>query len=222
MASGRPIAPLLLALGALLALAACSGGVTNPGPSVADSDLLHGDVFEPENTGPWFLEGDEFGSTTIQDGRLVIDVSQASALQYSTLEEPTFDNFDLLVETQLLEGGSAATYGLLFRMAGPEQFYRFELTGDGRYVVERRDAGGRWQRLVDGWQKSAAIMTGHGAMNRLRVTADGPAMAFYVNDELLQEVQDSTYSGGNIALDAGTFGGQRTIVAFDNLAIRAP
>lgn len=222
MTLGRPVTPIFLALAALLALVACSRGVTNLGPSVTDSDLLYGDEFDAESSSRWLLEGDERGSTTVQDGQLVIDVNQDSALQYTTLLGPSFDNFDLVVEAQLLEGASDATYGLLFRMSGPEQFYRFELTGGGHYVVERRDAGGGWQRLVNGWQKSAAIMTGPGAVNRLRVTADGPALAFYANDELLQKVQDSSYALGSLALDAGTFGGQRTIVAFDNLAIHAP
>ena len=47
-------------------------------------------------------------------------------------------------------------------------------------------------------------------------------MAFYVNDELLQELQDSRYPAGQLALDAGTFGNLRTIVAFDNLAVEQP
>lgn len=213
---------MLLALVVALALAACSDGPANPPPEVSDSDLLFGDEFGPEGAGTWVLEGDEFGSTAIQDGRLVIDVRQANTLQYAALEEPSLADFDLVVETQLIEGGSESTYGLLFRMADPEQFYRFELTGDGQYVVERRDPGGAWLRLTSGWQKSPAITSGPGAVNRLRVTAQGPAMAFYANDELLQEVQDSSYSAGKIALDAGTFGEQRTIVAFDNIAVRRP
>lgn len=222
MAVGRPATLLFLALAALVAATACEDTTSKSAPQVTDSDLLFGDDFGSESSGAWILEGDEFGSTTIQDDRLVIDVAQASSLQYTALDEPVFTDFDLVVETQLIEGGSEATYGLLYRMAGPEQFYRFELTGDGRYVIERRDAGGTWQRLVSGWQESPAIMKGRGAMNKLRVKAEGPTMAFYINDQLLEEVQDSNYSGGKIALDAGTFGDQRTIVAFDNLAIRAP
>lgn len=219
---GRQATSLFLVLVAMLVLSACGEAVGNGSSQAADSDLLFGDEFTSETPGPWLLEGDEFGTTAVQDGRMVIDVVQAGSMQYTALEEPQFTDFDLEVEAQLLEGDRDATYGLLFRMAGPEQFYRFELTGDGRYVVERRDPGGDWQRLVQGWQQSPDIATGPGAVNRLRVTAEGPAMAFYANGELLDEVQDSAYSGGQVALDAGTFGAQRTIVAFDNLAIRAP
>jgi hypothetical protein len=222
MAMARAAKPLLILLAAALALAACGGRSGGQVPSVGNSELLYSDKFEPENTGRWLLEGDDSGSTAIQGGRLVIDVSQPGAMQYTALEEPAFGDFDLAVETQLIEGNLQASYGVLFRMASPEQFYRFELTGDGHYVVERHDAGGQWQRLVDGWQKSPAIMTGTGAVNRLRIKVEGPEMAFYANDALLHQVEDSNYSGGKIALDAGTFGGQRTIAAFDNLAIGRP
>jgi hypothetical protein len=143
-------------------------------------------------------------------------------MQYTVLAEPGFTDFDLVVDAELIEGGREATYGLLFRMAGPEAFYRFELTGDGSFVVELRDASGQWQRPSKGWQKSPAIVPGPGAVNTLRVVAEGPNMAFYVNETLLEELVDSRYGEGKVALDAGTFGGQRTVVAFDNLAIRAP
>lgn len=223
MNTRRSVVGLLIGMAGLLLMTACSTAAPGIGaPEVSDSDLLFGDDFSAEATGPWLIESDEYGATVVENGRMLIEVAQAGALQYTTLQEPTFTDFDLTVDAELIEGGREATYGLLFRMAGPETFYRFELTGDGRYVVERRDGDGSWQRLNEGWERSEAISSGPGAMNRLRVIASGPAMRFFVNDELLVEAQDSSYAGGNIALDAGSFGGQRTVAAFDNLAIQAP
>jgi hypothetical protein len=213
---------LLLPLGLSILLVACGGEKPGSTAGPADTDLIYGDDFSSESAGPWLLEADESGSTVLQDGRLLIEVSQADTLQYTALDEPTFADFDLTVDTELIAGDREATYGLLFRMADPENFYRFELTGDGRYIVESHESDGSWRRLVDGWQKSDAIMTGPGAINRLRVVATGPAMAFYVNDALLEEIQDGRYLAGQVALDAGAFGNQRTFVAFDNLTVRAP
>jgi len=214
---------LLLATGLLLLLVACGGG--EPRTTTAgldDPELIYGDDFSSESAGPWLVEADEFGSTALVDGRLLIEVGQAGTLQYTVLEEPSFSDFDLTVDAELISGDREATYGLLFRLAGPEAFYRFELTGDGRYIVESRESDGSWRRLANGWQRSDAIMTGPGAINRLRVAATGPAMSFYVNDQLLEEIQDGRYAAGQLALDAGAFGNQRTAVAFDNLAVRAP
>lgn len=219
---GRSTLLAILALLVLLLMSACATESAESPPAANDEDLLYGDDFSAERAGPWLIEADEFGSTTFQDGRLTIDVSQANSLQYSALQEPSLADFDLTIDAQLLEGDRGATYGVLFRMAGPEEFYRFELTGDGRYIVERRDLDGSWNRLTQGWQESPAIIPGQGAVNRIRVRAAGPEMAFFVNGELLQELQDSRYPAGQLALDAGTFGSQRTIVAFDNLAVRQP
>jgi len=223
MLSGRPVMRVILVmLASIVALAGCADSSKGAIGSSEDSDLLYGDEFSFDSAGPWLIEGDEFGSTAIEDGRMFIDVAQVNSMQFATLDEPVFTDFDLSVDAELIDGGRDATYGVLFRMASPEEFYRFELTGDGRYVVERRDLDGSWQRLIDGWQKSPAITTGPGAVNNLRITASGPSLAFYANDELLEELQDSRYTGGKIALDAGTFGGQRAVVAFDNLAMRSP
>jgi hypothetical protein len=221
MTARRLVTLWLLALAAAFALTACDGAMGDQqAPSVTDPDLLYGDDFSPEGVGPWLVERDEHGATAVEDGRMFVDVIQPGTVQYTTLDGHDFSDFDLVVETQLIEGDREATYGVFFRMTGPEQFYRFEITGDGRYAIERREPD-NWQRLTSGWLNSEAIMSGTGAVNELRVTAEGPSLAFYANDQLLHELQDSVYSGGQIALDAGTFGGQRTIVAFDNLAIRA-
>lgn len=212
-----------LLLGALLILStACTGEAGNGSAADQEDDFLFSEVFSPESAGSWLLEADELGSTIIQDGRMMIDVSQPNSMQYSMLQEPTFSDFDLVLDAELMAGERDATYGVLFRMASQEEFYRFELTGDGRYIIERHDAGGTWKRLVDGWQRSDAIATGPGTMNQLRVLAVGPAMTFYVNDSLLEEIQDSRYAAGNLAVDAGTFSDQRTIAAFDNFFVREP
>ena len=47
-------------------------------------------------------------------------------------------------------------------------------------------------------------------------------ISLYVNDNLLEEIQDPTYSSGKIALDAGTFGNPNLRVSFDNLIIYPP
>jgi hypothetical protein len=222
MNNGLRSTQVILATLILLILSACRTETGELSPVADDPNLLYGDDFSAASAGSWLIEADEFGSTTFQDGRLIIDVGQANSLQYATLQEPALADFDLTVDAQLLQGDREATYGVLFRVAGPETFYRFELTGDGRYVIEKRDLDGSWDRLTQGWQESTAIIPGQGAVNRLRIKATGPELAFYVNGELLQELQDSSYQAGQLALDAGTFGNQRTIVAFDNLAVGQP
>lgn len=188
---------------------------------VGDGAILYSDDFTPETTGKWQLEGDESGRTTLADGRLLIEVNSPNTLQYTTLVEETFSNFALEVEATLLAGSPDSSYGVLFRMSNPQQFYRFDVTANGLFVVERYDAG-EWIRLSDGWEANDALAQGINATNYLGVLAVGGNFSFYANGKLLLQVVDGRYGGGNIALDAGTFAQPGLQVAFDNLVIRSP
>ncbi len=207
---------LTLVLVALLASCAQSPLPTN------DADLLYQDTFAVGETGPWQVEGDVSGRTAVLDNQLTITIDTPATLQFATLPEPIFTDFHLQVDAQILAGSPQSSYGLLFRMQSPAQFYRFDITGDGMYIVERRNADGSWTRFVPDWTNSAAINQGVGVVNQLRIEAVGDTMRFFVNDTLLQQVADNQFAGGTIALDAGTFGQPGLQVAFDNLLVKRP
>lgn len=219
----RPNSPSLragLLVAGLFVLAACS----EVGPSslplgVASSDGSFQDAFIPGQTGAWLLEKDDLGSTEINSEQLVVTVRPPNTMQFAALEEPTFSDFVLEVDARQRAGKPEASYGVLFRMVDGTQFYRFEITGNGSYIIERRDADGSWTRLIPEWKTSPAINQGLNVANRLKVIANGPELTFYANDILLEQITDSTYTTGRIALDAGTFGGGDLQVSFDDLSV---
>ncbi len=209
--------PLLILLAILFA--ACSAmEVPLPGGRKA----LFQDEFVQGYTGNWVLESDELGSSVIVPEQLLIELSAPNLVQYALLSEPTFSDFTLEVETRLVSGSPSSTYGVLFRMQSPEEFYRFEITADGMYLLERHDPQGARYRFMDDWRDAVAINQGIGATNRLKVVADGPDIAVFVNDTLLEEVTDGSYRAGNIALDTGTFDAAGTQVSFDNVLVFPP
>jgi hypothetical protein len=69
------------------------------------------------------------------------------------------------------------------------------------------------------WTESEAIKIGKGFVNRLSVLAEGPRIEVWVNDEMLAEVKDDTFTEGSVALAAGTFDEGGVEIAFDNLSI---
>jgi len=204
----------------ILLLAACADAIGVPGASGAD--VIYYDGFVPGATGNWVIEGDNAGQTAVINEQLVIDLADNNIMQFTTLPDHTFDNFILEVDAQLLEGDLGSSYGVLFRMQDTTRFYRFEITGDGLYMVERRDGDAGWTRFVEVWTESTAIRQGLGSPNKLRVEARGQSVALYVNDELVHQFTDTAYSSGTIALDAGTFVQPAAQVAFDNLVVRRP
>lgn len=200
-------------------LAACSDmEVPLPGQRKA----LFRDEFVLGHTGAWALESDETGSSIIVPEQLMIELNAPNLVQYSKLIEPTFSDFSLEVDARLAGGSPTSTFGVMFRIQNPDEFYRFEITADGMYILERHDANGSWVRHTDDWLDTTAINQGVEATNRLKVVADGDRITIFVNDILLEEVTDDAYPSGNIALDVGTFDGSGARVSFDNLIVLPP
>ncbi len=204
---------LLLWLGLLTACAQL-----NP----SQSNVLFQDQFRPTQLTNWLLEGDASGRSLIMNEQLVIQIDVPHTIQYVTLIEPTFSDFVLDVDAQLLSGPEESSYGVMFRQDEDGRFYRYQITGTGYFVLERHDGTGNWTRLSDGWSQSEAIFQGANRVNRLRVEAVGSRLTVYANGELLHETSDDRLAAGTIALDAGTFGQAGVQVAFDNVIVRQP
>jgi hypothetical protein len=213
MARLKPFAFLPLAL---MLFVSCSNMELNI-PGVAKP--LFRDEFVLGQTGAWDLESDDAGSTTIVPEQLLIEIKEPQLVQYATLTEPVLSDFSLEVDGRILSGSPQSSYGILFRMQSPEQFYRFEVTGDGTYILERHEDGGNRAIFMGDWLDSAFINQGINAVNRLGIEAQGPSISLFVNGELIEQVTDNAYPSGQIALDAGTFDMAPLQVAFDNLVI---
>ena len=107
--------------------------------------------------------------------------------------------------------------GLLFRYVDSDNFYSFMVSSDGFYVVKKQEDG-EWVTLVD-WEESDVAETGPQSTNRLGILAEGAQLAFFINDELVAEVEDDSFAEGGIALAAGTLDEFEVDIAFDNFAL---
>lgn len=212
----RPFVFLLIC--GLLVLAACSGG----DDGVLGENVLFQETFVSGEMADWQLEGDALGQSSVVNEQLLIELKESNLAQFVTLPEPTFQDFVLEVDARLVGGDLSNSYGVLFRMQDPTQFYRFEMTGDGKYMFERRNQDGSWTRFVRDWTDSPAIQQGHNVVNQVRIEAVGPSLSVFVNDTLVQQVTDDGFLSGQIGLDAGTFGFPTVQAAFDNVVVKQP
>ncbi|MEZ4540620.1 MAG: family 16 glycoside hydrolase [Chloroflexota bacterium] len=211
-----------LMLSGLWLLVGCGGRPLLPAsgePSDQPTGSDFTDAFVPGQTGDWLLERDDRGSSAIVNEELVITIVAPNTLQYASLQEKIFGDFALEVDVTQRSGPAESSYGILFRIQDDQQFYRFDITGNGLYMIERHESNGTWTRLVPDWVPTSALNQGLNGANRLKVLASGPTLTFYANDELLTQVTDATFNEGLIGLDAGTFGGGNLQVSFDNLRI---
>ncbi|NLE76782.1 MAG: hypothetical protein GX605_08525 [Chloroflexi bacterium] len=122
------------------------------------------------------------------------------------------------VDARRVEGLDDNVYGLILRVQPNEDdFYLFAVSSDGQYSVQIRQ-GGAWQVLQD-WEVASAVRGGDQS-NHLRVECLGPQMRFWVNEQPVADVQDSTFASGSVGLLAGAGPTQDSaVVHFDNLRL---
>lgn len=204
---------VFLFIAAALLLAACDSPALTPSRS---PDLFRDDF--SQDIGLWETFDEPNATTQIADGRLAIAISAADTVAFS-LAAINLTDFDLTVATSLTGGGFANGYGVIFRYIDNNNFYRFDISGDGLWGVSRRQDD-RWISIVE-LEPSQAINTGP-ALNTLRIVARGDDFVFNANGTELGQVTDSNLPVGRIGLFASTFDDPNTQVSFDNLNIVQP
>jgi hypothetical protein len=146
-------------------------------------------------------------------------VIQTSNLMAWGLANRDISDFVMEVDTAQEEGPDNNGYGLLFRMQDRQNFYRYDISGDGFYLLSKF-VNGEWVTLVN-WTASPHITRGQRA-NRLKVSAFGPTISIYANDQLLATANDKTFSHGNFGFFAGTFSDPNLWVSFDDIRVWSP
>lgn len=165
----------------------------------------------------WTLVQSSRANIAISSGQLRIAVKQPDSLAWSVAAGKTFDDFTLDVDATPLAGPDDNDYGVIVRRVDDDNFYRFEISGDGYYNVQKREKG-KWQKLIVDWTESAAIRKGK-TTNHLRVACAGRTLTFYVNQIQVAQVTDASFARGAVGVLAGTLAESGVQVAFDNLQV---
>ena len=116
-----------------------------------------------------------------------------------------------------VEGPLDNGYGIVFRYQDGDNFYAFEVSADGYYLLGKY-VDDEWINLVD-WTKSAAIKQGIGSTNYLKVVADGPEISCYVNDQFLVTVVDESFHEGDCGVLAEAYDEGGVVVEFDDFQV---
>ncbi|HVF24971.1 MAG TPA: SH3 domain-containing protein [Anaerolineales bacterium] len=107
-------------------------------------------------------------------------------------------------------------YGLVFRRSG-DQYYAFTISQRTKkwYFLKNSPTG--LEVLKEGTEGSIHDLD---VDDVLRVDAQGPNFFFHVNDNLIDQVNDSAYASGEVGFYVESFDSPNTHIHFDNLVIR--
>jgi transcriptional regulator with XRE-family HTH domain len=122
-----------------------------------------------------------------------------------------FGNFAIEVQLTITQGDCG---GITFRDDSNHKLYKFTICRYGTYFVDKYMSASSAIGLRR--SKSSAIRTGLGQQNKIAVVAYGSMMTFYVNEQQVDQVEDSSYNSGKIALIASARYFHVTDVAYSN------
>jgi hypothetical protein len=166
--------------------------------------------------GDWQAESDASAEVECYEGVMRVLVKAPNRLAWASAGRE-FSDFHLSVEATQVAGPDDNEYGVLVRMQDADHFYRFSISGDGYYMVSKYD-GKEWIALNGDWTPADPVHLG-AATNLLEVICQGAKMTFLVNGVQLIEVEDTSYSRGDIGLYVGSFFEPGVEVHFDNLRV---
>jgi len=184
-----------------------------------DSILIQDNFSDPESG--WDVE--EFDGGNLGYGEDVYFIrAEDSDYYYVGQTYVTFADVAIEVDaTQILGPANDNNYyGAGCRLQSDGEGYVFIISGQGYYAIYREDGEGGGEFLID-WTESDVIRQGN-ATNHLRATCDGTRLAIAINGEFLAEVEDATYTTGDVLLVASTLEDEPTEVHFDDFLAYTP
>lgn len=150
---------------------------------------------------------DDVATASVANGVLTLSTNSTTGWRTWRVRPPEFSDAYLEGSLKATFCASSDLYGLVFR--APDytsgKGYYFGVTCDGRYSLSKWEDS-KTTSLVS-LAGDPVIEQGAGKTNRLGILAKGSSLKLYVNDKLLQEVTDGTFSKGYFGVFVGGFSG---------------
>jgi hypothetical protein len=196
---------------------------------------------------------DQYGGLVeaqIADGTLRLSADDVQKNPFSATQQH-FADFDLRVEATPAEGPMNNGYGVVFRVDDKDNntptddsLYRFLISSDGYYAVERVIEGDR--KWLSAWNPSSLVSQGINVTNWVRVIAEGDRFQFFINGQQVQvcvpdnpegestfsgdvcmgtmqdAIVDNAISSGKLGVGIWTDNEPGVVVEFDNFLVYGP
>lgn len=179
-------------------------------------DVIFSDSFDDNDNG-WGTLNDAEGSVSVTGGQLVIDVYTDNMIFWSTLPD-VYESLIMVAEANVLQPAGDGDIGFVCGYQDENNFTALEISEDGYYSIWKYESGD-FITLVE-WTPSDVV------------ASDGPftlaaycgpdRLALAVNDTLLAETFDPSYSAGQVGLLAGCWELPNISVGFEDFIILAP
>ncbi len=189
--------------------------ISGAGSGAENLSLTYEEDFSDPFSG-WDDAFDAYTTKQYGNNRYQIEVSTSNLIAWGLANRDVAD-FEVEVEARQEDGSIENSYGLLFRVQDRNNFYRFDISSDGFYLLSKF-VEGEWETLVD-WTASEHISP---ETNLLKVSAFGPEITINANGQPLTTITDESLTHGNFGFFASTFNEPYMWVSYDNLKLWTP
>jgi len=149
------------------------------------------------------------GACQFTGGAYHVSASKAGYSNFCLASKSNFRNFAFEVQMRIIQGDCG---GVIFRFQPINNgiFYYFEVCQNGTYTLWKSYSG-----QLRNTATSAAIHTGLNQSNLIAVVANDSTLDLYVNNQKIDSTSDSTYSQGEIGVEASYQTGPTEVVFSD-------
>jgi hypothetical protein len=214
----------LIAFFCLFTFTGCSLLPSASKKNVEESQHPGGIYFSDDFSSPpngWGTIGCDGGEVDFNYGGLIIKVSSPNSL-YWTVNAGNYVNTTIDVDAVLLDGPINDNFGVVCRFVDNGNFYGFLVTHDGYFGVFKMIDG---KMVLTGNKTNldySEVIRQGGVVNHITAECNESILKLTVNDALLSEIQDNSFSSGQIGLIAGAYGTAGVQVLFDNFKVTQP
>jgi len=172
--------------------------------------------------GEWSTDNDSEVRGEVLDGVYDFEIKADDLTSWTTAGLDFADGWYEVEATQA-GGPDNNLYGMLLRVDNEtDDFYSFQISGDGFVWIGRYENGGDGEAepiVADWWFESAAVKQGRDLTNKLAVRAEAGNLIFYLNDQEVGRVTDNSFERGDIGLIVGSLGQGGVHIQFDNFKV---
>jgi hypothetical protein len=150
--------------------------------------------------------------------RLILSISGQGPVSIASLRsQPTLGDFYAEATVKLSLCGDKDQFGMIFRAAPGDNYYRFTVSCDGQTRLERGLSGSN-SPLLD-WLSSGDAPISAPADVKLGVWAVGSEMRFFLNDHYQFSARDPVLHTGTLGFFAYASGATPITVSFSDLSV---
>jgi len=194
-----------------------SGPTVEP-PIPVSGSVLFQDKFDNPASG-WEHVNDTSGIMDYDNGvyRIVVKLGNMNA--WATPGK-SYRDARIEVDAVKIGGPDSNRAGIACRVNGNDLYF-FVISNDGYYGIGRTVGGQSVLLGQTAFAQSSAIKPGL-AINHLRADCVGSTLSFYVNGFLVAQAIDTTLTGGEVGLIAGSFSEPNVDIVFDEFIVIQP